>query len=57
MDWLKGAIDYGVIGFLTILSIVAITIALERYMVYIRIRIDEFTDKKLWSLSSQRNFT
>lgn len=50
MDWLKGAIDYGVIGFLTILSIVAITIAIERYMVYRRIRIYEFTDKKTLEL-------
>ena len=46
MEWLKIAIDYGIIGFLTILSFVAIAIAIEKHLVFRNIRIDDFTDKK-----------
>lgn len=46
MEWLKIAIDYGIIGFLIILSFVAIAIAIEKHLVFKNIRIDDFTDKK-----------
>ena len=46
MDWLKIAIDYGIIGCLIILSFVAIAIAIEKHLVFKNIRIDDFTDKK-----------
>jgi len=46
MEWLKIVIDYGIIGFLIILSFVAIAIAIEKHLVFKNIRIDDFTDKK-----------
>lgn len=46
MEWLKIAIDYGIIGCLIILSFVAIAIAIEKHLVFKNIRIDDFTDKK-----------
>lgn len=33
MGWLKIAVDYGIIGFLIFLSILAFAIAIERYLV------------------------
>jgi biopolymer transport protein ExbB len=46
MEWLHGTVDYGVIGFLLVLSIIAIAIAVERRLVYKNIRIEDFDDKK-----------
>jgi biopolymer transport protein ExbB len=46
MEWLKYAIDYGIIGFLILLSMIAIGIALERFHVYSRIKLDAFPDQK-----------
>jgi len=45
MEWLKIAVDYGIIGFLVLLSIIALSVALERYLVYRRIRLADFPDK------------
>ncbi len=46
MEWLKVIIDYGIIWFLIILSIIAFAIAIERYLVYKKITLDNFPDKK-----------
>ena len=46
MEWYKEVIDYGVIGFLIMMSVVALSIAAERFIVYRRIRVDHFADKK-----------
>ncbi len=46
MDWLKFAIDYGIIGVLSLLSLIAFAIAIERQLVYRNIKTHEFTDKK-----------
>lgn len=43
-------LDYGIIGFLSLLSVIAVAIAIERRMVYKRIRIDTFGDKKALEL-------
>jgi biopolymer transport protein ExbB len=50
MEWLKEAVDYGIIGLLIALSFIAITIAVERFLVYRNIRTEEFTDKKALEL-------
>jgi len=50
MEWLKPAIDYGIIGFLIILSIIAIAIAIERHLFFKKLRIEEFSDKKALEL-------
>lgn len=48
-------LDYGIIMFLTLLSVIAVAIAIERGMVYRRIRIDTFSDKKAleWELTKK----
>ena len=46
MEWLKDLVDFGIIGFLIFLSIIAIAIAIERYLVYRGIQVDSYTDKK-----------
>ncbi|HMK66066.1 MAG TPA: TonB-system energizer ExbB [Thermodesulfobacteriota bacterium] len=46
MNWLKGAIDYGIIGFLILLSLIAVGIALERFYVFRHIKIEDYPDKK-----------
>jgi biopolymer transport protein ExbB len=51
MEWLKGAVDYGIIGLLTVMSIIAVAIAIERYLIYKHIRIDDFSDRKLLELN------
>ncbi|OGW33859.1 MAG: TonB-system energizer ExbB [Nitrospirae bacterium GWC2_56_14] len=46
MEWLKLTVDYGVIGLLLCMSIVAVAIAVERFNAYKRIRTADFADKK-----------
>lgn len=46
MEWIKLAIDYGIIGFLSLLSVIAIAIAIERHLLFRNINIDSFNDKK-----------
>ena len=51
MDWLKEAIDYGVIGILLFMSLVAVAIAIERTLVYRSVRIAEFDDRNALELT------
>ncbi len=46
MEWLKLVIDYGVVWLLFLLSIVAVAFAIERYLVFRRIRLEDFEDRK-----------
>ena len=46
MDWLKHTIDYGIIGLLIVMSIVALAIVIERLMVYKNLRFEDFRDKR-----------
>ena len=46
MECLKEAVDYGIIAFLSLMSVVALAVAIERYLVYKHIRIEDFSDKK-----------
>ncbi len=45
MEWLKIAVDYGIIGFLILLSIMALSVALERHLVFRRLRLEDFPNK------------
>ncbi len=47
MEWLKAAIDYGIIGFLILMSIVAVTIAIEKHLFYRKIALDAYTDRRI----------
>lgn len=46
MDWLHQLIDYGVLGLLFVLSIVALALALERFFVFRATRVEAFADRK-----------
>ncbi len=46
MEWLKYSVDYGIIALLGLMSIAAVAVAIERYLVYKNIRIEDFPDKK-----------
>jgi biopolymer transport protein ExbB len=46
MDWLHQLIDYGVLGLLILLSVIALALALERVFVYRATRIETFSDRK-----------
>jgi biopolymer transport protein ExbB len=46
MEWLSYFIDYGIIGLLVIMSIVSLTIFIERYFFIRKINLDEYSDNK-----------
>jgi biopolymer transport protein ExbB len=46
MEWLKVVIDYGIIGLLIFLSIIAVGIALERFYFFNHINLEAFPDCK-----------
>jgi biopolymer transport protein ExbB len=54
MEWLRNVIDYGVIGLLVLVSIVAIAIAIERKLFYRRVDIAAYKDKKELELALMR---
>jgi len=54
MEWLKVIVDYGVIGGLVVMSIIAVAIAVERHLVYKNIKLEEFSDKKELELELTR---
>src|SRR5512138_2199939 len=54
MEWMKSIIDYGVIGLLTGMSIVAVAVSIERNLFYRRIDLELFTDRKSLELALTR---
>ena len=46
MEAIKFSIEYGVLGFLIFMSIVAISIAIERFLTYRKLRLSDFKDRK-----------
>jgi biopolymer transport protein ExbB len=46
MEWLSSVVDYGIIGFLVLLNVVAVAVALERAMVYRGLDLGAFADPK-----------
>jgi biopolymer transport protein ExbB len=46
MDWLRSAVDYGIIGVLIVMSVVAVAVAIERRAFYKKIQLSAFTDRK-----------
>ena len=46
MEWLKVVVDYGIIGFLIFLSVIAIGIAIERFYFFKHIKVNTFQDLK-----------
>jgi biopolymer transport protein ExbB len=54
MEWLKWAIDYGVIGLLIGMSVLAVAVSIERRMFYRKVDIGTFGDKKELELELTR---
>jgi len=54
MEYLRDVIDYGVIGLLVLMSVIAVAIAVERHLTYRKIRIEDFGDSKLLELELTR---
>ncbi len=46
MELIKLFVDYGIVGILILMSIIAIAIAIERFLVYRNIKLSNFSDKK-----------
>lgn len=54
---LKDCVEYGILGFLIVLSIVVLTLILERLWTYKKIDIAGFEDRKLLEIALTRNLT
>ncbi len=54
MEWLRLTIDYGIIGLLIVMSVIAMAIAIERRLHYGRLSPDTFTDRKALELELTR---
>jgi biopolymer transport protein ExbB len=54
MEWLKAAIDYGVIGLLLTMSVLALAVAIERTLFYRRFVIADHPDRALVELELTR---
>jgi biopolymer transport protein ExbB len=46
MEWLKYIIDYGIIGFLILLSMIAVGIAIERFYLFKQVNPEDYPDPK-----------
>ncbi|MDR1606928.1 MAG: TonB-system energizer ExbB [Deltaproteobacteria bacterium] len=46
LEWLNALVDYGVIGFLILLSVIAVAVGIERWVYYRRFRLDSIDDKR-----------
>jgi len=51
MEWLRVTIDYGIMGLLLLLSVVAVAIAVERHLVYKHLNIGHYPDMKSLELA------
>jgi biopolymer transport protein ExbB len=54
MDWLHYAVDFVVIGFLVLMSVVAVTVAIERMFFFRRLRLDAYADRRELELDLTR---
>lgn len=55
--WLSGLIDYGIVGLLTALSILVVAVSLERYALYRKVSIREFSNIKSLELTLTRKLS
>ena len=46
MQWLKESIDYGIMGLMILMSIIALAIAVERFLTYRKLKASDFTEKQ-----------
>ena len=46
MEWLKVTIDFGIIGLLILMSFAAVAIGIERYLLFRKVNIEDYKDRK-----------
>ncbi len=54
MEWMKAAIEYGIIGLLVVLSVIAVGIALERRIFFKNVLIEDFKNRRELELALTR---
>ena len=54
MEWLRSTIDYGVIGLLGFMSVVAVAVAIERRLYYAKVAVGAFSDRRELELELTR---
>lgn len=54
MIWLRTAVDWGVIGLLVLLSTASGAVAIERFLTFGRIGLDDFTDRRALEIELTR---
>lgn len=54
MEWLHYLIDYGIIGILIMMSVIAVAVAIERRTFYRKVEISAYADKKMLELQLTR---
>lgn len=54
---MKEAVDYGVLGFLLFLSIVAVGVAIERFWFFKKVRVEDYKDKRVLELDLHKRLT
>ncbi|OPY90076.1 MAG: Biopolymer transport protein ExbB [Syntrophus sp. PtaU1.Bin208] len=54
MDWLKEAVDYGIVWFLIFLSLISVGIAIERHLLYRKIQLEKYPDRKTLEMELTR---
>jgi len=54
MEWMKWIVDYGVIGLLVVMSVIALAVAVERRLYYRALSPDEFDSRKSLELALTR---
>lgn len=55
MEYLHFIVDYGVIGFLLILSIISLAIGIERFLYYKKVNLYNFKDKRELEIDLTKN--
>lgn len=54
MEWLHATVDYGIIGLLICMSIIAVAIAVEKHLAYRKIKIEDFDNKETLEIELTR---
>ncbi len=57
LNFLKNFVDYGILGFLLFLSVVSLTILVERAIFYKKIDIKKYKSKKILEIDLTKNLT
>jgi biopolymer transport protein ExbB len=57
MDWLKYLIDYGITGFLVLLSLIAVAIFVERYLFMKKVRVEDYSGRKTLEMELTKSLT